>query len=183
MTADEMREVQQLWFTGSAYLHMAGPLAAETKSYGQVWEAFKKDPEQESTLRTVLLSAHLNSAAGRFASLEEFLVGGDQQLRLLAYPKAKDGAFAGSFKSRYIHVFLRDSLSHAEPKGLAGERPEWKKRQEWLDRCLVADTYQSMGMLASILAGEIANRHAALTSLKTWTKMKASELIVRLVKP
>lgn len=182
MNVEQIREMEQLWFVGSSYLSLADFLANEKRSYGKVWEAFKDNPEDEQTLRTVLLSAHLDSAAGRFASLEELLVGGDRALRALAYPKGKDGAFSGSFNSRYMHVYLRDSVSHSEPQGDPGERPEWKKRQQWLEREGIDASYRAMQNVRKLLGDEIQLRHAAITRLGTWTKMKADEWVMKITK-
>src|SRR5688572_7151656 len=132
MDAEEIRELQQLWFIGSAYLKLAEGLKDINELYSAVWKSFISCPNNEKTLYTMLLSAHLTSSAGRFASLEERLVGGERKLRRLAYPYVS-GKFTGIFPARYIHVHLRDSISHMEPKGKAinkDERDEWKQRQD-----------------------------------------------------
>lgn len=183
MNLEQIREIEQLWFVGSAYLSLSDFLLNEKRSYGKVWEAFKTNPEDEQTLRIVLLSAHLNSAAGRFASLEECLVGGDRPLRALAYPKGKDGNFSGSFNDCYMHVFLRDSLSHMEPQGDPSERPEWLKRQKWIEMTGIDASYRAISSIRKRLGDEIQQRHTAITRLDTWTKHKADEWIRKISKP
>lgn len=154
MNPQWMREVQQLWAVALNYLESAQALRNDKRTYEELLTS--PDPG------TLALSAALDSPAIRLASLDDLLNGGMQAVRARAY----SGWSEEELSKEYLHVFLRDAVAHAEPvQGVDNER--YTKRQAWLRKQTVADSWEGVGAARDRLQEDIAKSCRLERDLKT----------------
>lgn len=103
MSPERVREVQQLWAVACHYLGKSKELKHEGRKYKDLLAVFRKASVPERDLIVLARSADLDSAAIRFASLDELLNGGIKAVRKLAYPKNADSPNA-VWPAGYMHV-------------------------------------------------------------------------------
>src|SRR5215467_1691703 len=158
MTPHRVREIQQLWVVALNYLDRAQALRDERRTYEQLLTS----PDAS----VLALSADLDSAAIRLASLDDLLNGGMKAVRDRAYPKHSDSP---GLREEYIHVFLRDAVAHAEPVD-GVDSQTYTKRQQWLRKRTPADTLVAMGTVRSRLQRDIVNCCKSAEELRDWMK-------------
>ena len=153
MNPQRMREVQQLWGVALNYLESAQALKNDERSYEELLAS--PDPG------TLALSAALDSAAIRLASLDDLLNGG--------MPAVRARAYSGGNKKEYMHVYLRDPVAHAEP--VQGVDKDWyTKRQEWLRKQTLAGSWEGVGAARDRLQEDITKLCRSARDLEDWIK-------------
>jgi hypothetical protein len=176
---DEAREAKQLWFAAGVYLELAEGLNGDKRTHAQVIEqlASKKPEEVAAGFRAVELGAHLVSAGIRFASLEELLVTHDV-LWGRAYPLDEKDKFKGPLNpDRYLHVYLRDSVAHAEPQGSHGIRRGWQDRKKALPGWLLGESLGRMKRIRDCLEKDLQAAATSWAGLGAWLTNDAEKQI------
>src|SRR5215813_13222329 len=151
LSPQRVREIQQLWAVALKYLGPAQALKNDTRTYEELLTS--PDPG------TLALSADLDSAAIRLASLDELLNGDAVRAR----------AYKEDLSKEHMHVFLRDAVAHAEPvQGVDKER--YTKRQAWLREQTLADSWEGVDAARGRLQEDIAALCSLARDLEDWTK-------------
>lgn len=152
------RQVQQLWAVALNYLEHAKALKNDTRTYEELLAP--PDPG------ILALSADLDSAAIRLASLDELLNGGMNAVRDRAY--LKDGSSGkGGLPKEYMHIFLRDAVAHAEPvEGV--DKVRHTDRQAWLRKQTLADCWEGVDAARGRLQKDIRNFCRSARELNDW---------------
>jgi len=156
---EEQREVRQLLFVARYYLRQASAAKKERlRRLGDTAADFKAGVRPtRKTRRLALVAAHLSSAAVRLATIEKVLSASRSptdtykacqafyQKEVSDYPPATD----------CLHVLLRDSIGHAEPR--AGSR--WRKRQDDIQELSFATAYDTLATIEGTLRGHLKTKH------------------------
>jgi len=158
MNPQWVRQVQQLWAVALNYLDRAKVLKNDTTTYEELLTS--RDPG------ILALSADLDSAAIRLASLDELLNGGTEAVRNRAYLKDSRSGKEGLPKE-YMHVFLRDAVAHAEPvEGV--DKVRHTDRQAWLRKQTLADGWEGVDAARGRLQKNIMNFCRSARDLNDW---------------
>ncbi len=168
MSPERVREVQQLWAVACHYLGKSKELKHEGRKYKDLLAVFRKASVPERDLIVLARSADLDSAAIRFASLDELLNGGIKAVRKLAYPKNADSPNA-VWPAGYMHVFLRDAVAHAEPVDGVDEA-RFTRRQEWLAEQTLAASWTGVVEARERLQHDIEELCGSAAALDQWMK-------------
>jgi hypothetical protein len=166
LSAKQQREIRQLMYVARHYLRCASPAKKESLwKLGDTAPDFRSGlPPSRKTRRLALLGAHLSSAAIRLATVE----------KVLYKAKAPTGAYKACEAYYYdlsgsqfpapsdcLHIFLRDSIGHAEPPEISTSthEPRWEERQKYIEALPFPDAYTFLEGIDRRLREHLTRRH------------------------